>query len=103
MGNDSSQSNDEQILDEVDRLIWALLDEEISQSDFELLEGLLREKEEVRVRYIEFVGLHTNLYDQFRKKPNVKPGSKSPVLGSLSDITEGLAGSDSRPWPPISE
>jgi anti-sigma factor RsiW len=48
-------------LTEVQDLIWALLDQQISESDFKQLEAMLEEDEEARRLYVQCVQIHVDL------------------------------------------
>ena len=47
---------------EAQDLIWALLDEQISDFDFKRLEAMLRDDEEVRRLYLQCVQMHVDLH-----------------------------------------
>ena len=49
------------VLDRVQELTWALLDEQITDDEMMLLETLLLADEAARRRYLECVQLHTDL------------------------------------------
>lgn len=72
------------VLDRVQELTWALLDEGITDDEFSLLDTLLLSDDKARERYVECVQLHTDLLTHFA--PNQKTAdSKSTVL-SLLDL-----------------
>ena len=93
----------EGLLDEAEQLIWAMLDESITESDVKRLEGMMEAHQAVRSRYLDCVQLHTDLTDHFQEGDGLEPPKPqcSPVLGSL-DMNLPL-GTDSRPWPPVAE
>ncbi|MCG8449002.1 MAG: hypothetical protein MI725_05420 [Pirellulales bacterium] len=95
------QTND-QVLNEAEQLIWALLDDTIQESDARRLEELLQDNLQVRTRYLDCIQLHSNLVQHFAQHSDTGSGDtpQSPVLGSLGDIP---LGSDSTPWPPVAE
>ncbi len=53
-------------LTEVQELTWALLDQQISESDFKQLEKVLREDEEARRLYVQCVQIHVDLQQWFK-------------------------------------
>lgn len=74
----------EPLLEAAEKLIWALLDDQISAAECSQLERLILDHEQVRRRYLECTQLHIDLrsvYGQGAKDPLDPP--KSPVLGSL--------------------
>jgi len=79
-----SQDNDP-LLDEAEKLIWALLDERLEDADTERLEKLIQENEQVRGRYLEISHLHSSLYEHYSKA--AQPVQKSPVLTFLGDFS----------------
>jgi hypothetical protein len=56
-------------LTEAQDLIWALLDDQISTSDFKHLEAMLQEDEEARRLYVQCVQLHVDLQQWFASNP----------------------------------
>jgi len=92
-----AQDSCNQLLDEVEQLIWSLLDDRISDSDAERLEALIKSDQQVRQRYLECVQMHTDLFSQFGNVPAANPEEptaaekpRSPVLGSLGDLTRKI-------------
>ena|GEM_PF-2791742 len=74
----------EPLLEIAERLIWALLDEQISAAECSQLERLILDHEQVRRRYSECIQLHLDLHSIYRRQP--KPASSTPtppVLGQL--------------------
>ena len=90
----------EGLLQEAERLIWAMLDEQLTDADLVQLETLLKEHDQVRQRYLDCVQIHGDLHQHFAGTPDVQtpPQSKSPILGSLGDLRP-----DSGTLPPVSE
>ncbi len=84
------------LLDEVEQLIWSLLDDRITDADAERLEALIKSDQQVQQRYLECVQLHTDLFSQLGSIPETNPEElsakkpRSPVLGSLGDLTPGI-------------
>lgn len=94
------QSNDA-LLDEAEALIWALFDNEIKPADIKRLEGLLKENEQVRQRYVSCVQMHADLHQHFGDipaPPTTDSLPSSPVLGSLGNLQPG-----SGIFPPVVE
>ena len=60
-------------------LIWAFLDEQISDSDFERLEALLQEDAHVRQMYLQCVEMHVGLQCSFRGNNEMAPRHFSGV------------------------
>jgi len=94
-GDFSAKSADDRVIsDRVQELTWALLDEQINDDEFILLDNLLLSDEKARESYIGCVQLHTELMSHFavpRGKTDSKIGGESPVLGFLNaDSTLGL-------------
>ncbi len=50
---------------DIQDLIWALLDETISDSDFKQLEAVLRSDEKARQLYVQCVQIHVDLQQWF--------------------------------------
>jgi len=81
---DNSLGNDPEmtVLERVQELTWALLDEDISDDEMSLLDTLLLTGDDARERYIECVQLHTDLMGHY-SEPKM-PSEKSPVLSFLN-------------------
>jgi hypothetical protein len=78
---------DTPVLERVQELTWALLDEEITDDEFSLLDTLLLSDDEARKCYIECIQLHTDLmahYAQPADQAAASSAGKSPVLGFLN-------------------
>lgn len=100
-GKDSLEQSGENLLAQAEVLIWSLLDDDIEPTDVKRLEVMMKEHEQVRLRYVDCVQLHTDLHQHFGepKAPLTKAEPpQSPVLGSLGDLRPGT---DS--WPPVAE
>ncbi len=76
---------DDQLLDEAEKLIWALLDERLEDADTKRLEELLQENERVRSRYLQISQMHANLYEHYGQ--GTQSTEKSPVLAFLGDFS----------------
>jgi hypothetical protein len=53
---------------DVMHLIWAMLDEQISEDDFQRLDQLLRDDEDARRVYLQCVQMHLDLTQYFASK-----------------------------------
>jgi hypothetical protein len=74
---------DDQLLDDAEKLIWALLDEQIKAGDAERLESLIKENEQVRDRYLKCSQVHADLYSHYQMGTPAEGKVQSPVLGTL--------------------
>jgi hypothetical protein len=82
------------VLERVQELTWALLDEQISDDEMSLLDNLLLSDDAARNRYVECVQLHVDLLAHYASPApaaSAKPISKSPVLGFLNSGTPPLS------------
>jgi hypothetical protein len=84
-----SRGNDPEltVLERVQELTWALLDEDISDDEMSLLDTLLLTGDKARDRYIECIQLHTDLMAHYAEPKTAvggAAGSKSPVLSFLN-------------------
>jgi hypothetical protein len=79
--------DDHVISDRVQELTWALLDEQINDDEFHLLDNLLLSDEKARGAYVGCVQLHADLMNHFAV-PTGAAGAKvatiSPLLGFLN-------------------
>ncbi len=87
-GENPAKNPDEHIVSErVQELSWALLDEQINDDEFLLLDNLLLSDEKARDSYIGCVQLHADLMSYFAV-PSAdvarKPASNSQILGFLN-------------------
>lgn len=57
--------------EEVEDLVWSLLDDHISADEFQRLEGLLGADEDARRLYLECVQLHVDLREWFNPRTDV--------------------------------
>jgi hypothetical protein len=90
-------------LADFEQLVWALLDEQITEEEFKRLEKLIESDERARTTYLECVQLHVDLADYYsstndsdtcsssgnQKTSSQKP-PKSPVLGFLNQTSSML-------------
>jgi hypothetical protein len=81
-GNDPEST----VLERVQELTWAMLDDGISDDEMSLLDTLLLTGENARNRYIECVQLHTDLMAHYAapSKKGAAGAAKSGVLSFLS-------------------
>ena len=78
------------ITDRVQELTWALVDEQITADEVELLDNLLLSDDGARDAYIGCIQLHTDLLYHYGNVPaplNATEAGKSPVLGFLHDAS----------------
>jgi hypothetical protein len=83
-GTDKSICNEsEEIMDipsedapmsDAQELIWALLDDQISDPDFVRLEAMLASDEEVRRLYVQCTQIHVDLQQWFGSEETARPG-----------------------------
>jgi hypothetical protein len=87
-GDFSAKNADDHVISErVQELTWALLDEQINDDEFHLLDNLLLSDEKARGSYIGCVQLHADLMSHFAAMPTEtgsKVGSGSQILGFLN-------------------
>ena len=73
---------------EVEKLTWAMLDDDLSETGQRQLEQLLCDSDAARKDYIGCIQLHVDLQDYFaeEKPANTPPSTppRSPVLGFLN-------------------
>jgi anti-sigma factor RsiW len=89
--NATSDRPDERLAD-FEQLVWAMLDEQISDDDRNRLQQLIESDELARATYIECVQMHVDLQNHFAADAKEDRGSnespataaKSPVLGFLN-------------------
>jgi hypothetical protein len=90
----ANNADDRLISDRVQELTWAVLDEQINDDEFVLLENLLLSDENARGSYIGCVQLHADLMAHFAgsaANTDSKAGGGSQILGFLnSDAPLGL-------------
>jgi len=53
--------------DHIQRMVWALVDGQLTQKEIEAFEALLCEDEQARRTYVECMQLHADLHAFFRK------------------------------------
>jgi hypothetical protein len=86
--SEQDHSDDAAVLDQVQELTWALLDDNASEGEVSRLEGLLASSDSARQDYLRCVELHVGLHEHFAgaaasgEKP--QSAAKSPILGFLN-------------------
>ena len=95
---DDFRSTDE-LLEEAEGLIWALLDEQLDDASARRLGAMMEQSDAVRSRYIDCVQLHVDLSEHFGRPAPTEPGSATapsrPVV--LPNLLPGLPGSHPMP------
>lgn len=93
-GENSAERPDSSVVCErVRELTWALLDEQINDDEFDLLENLLLSDANARDSYLRCIDMHSGLMTEFAS-PTLETGGKSPVLGFLNtELPLGLQAS----------
>lgn len=87
---DATGDAENERLADFEQLVWALLDDQISDDDRSRLEQLIASDEQARETYVQCVQMHVDLQDHFAgtTKPAIPPNeskpAKSPVLGFLN-------------------
>jgi hypothetical protein len=78
----------ELLLNEVQELTWALLDDNIGSEEFARLEQVLSDEDAARQAYLDCVQLHVDLHEHFAEEPatSVAGAGRSPLLGFLDDV-----------------
>jgi hypothetical protein len=84
---ESASGGDSTVVDRVQELTWALVDEGITDDEMRLLDNLLLSDDEARSTYVGCVQLHVDLLSHFGDPAKVPVAGKSPVLGFLGDAT----------------
>ena len=87
-GDFSAENADDRLIsDRVQELTWAMLDEQISDDEFQLLETLLLSDDKARDSYVGCMQLHTELMAHFAG-PTADAGAESrggsQILGFLN-------------------
>ena len=85
----------EDALDEVEALIWGLLDERLDDAQISQLSNLLETNADLRARYIQRVQLHVDLMEHFAAQGVEKSGDV-PIFPNLFPGV-ALPGGDSVP------
>ncbi|MCC7474878.1 MAG: hypothetical protein IT425_05745 [Pirellulales bacterium] len=83
-------------LDSTQELVWALLDDHISDADFAELEERLLADKDARETYIQCVQLHAELLDHF------KGGAAKPVAEQVLGFLGSATPTTSTPSNPVS-
>ena len=80
-------ADDPVVLERVQELTWALVDEQITDDEMALLDNLLLSDDQARKHYVDCMHLHSDLmlfYSTTSADAKSKGTSKSPVLGFLN-------------------
>ena len=94
--NPNELSPAEQMLDEAENLIWALLDDHLEDADSARLTQLMETQPAVRARYVECVQLHVDLSMHYSDRAaGAGPAGGTPVLPNL--LPDGMPGVESLP------
>lgn len=83
----AARADDHIISERVQELTWALLDEQINDDEFMLLDNLLLSDEKARDSYLGCVQLHADLMAHFAVPTDTtgsKAGNGSQILGFLN-------------------
>jgi hypothetical protein len=97
-GDESDKNADEGVIsDRIQELTWALLDEQINDDEFNLLDTLLLSDEKARETYLGCTQLHADLMAHFAgptEATRSQTPTALPVLGFLTgDSSLGLQSS----------
>ena len=82
-------AQDETVLDRVQELTWAMVDEQIDADEIRLLENLLLSDDMARDTYMHCIQLHADLVSHFAK-PEAEAAAKAPILSFLGDGAPGV-------------
>lgn len=81
--DNTAVSAPEQLLEEVELLVWQLLDDELDDQQFQRLESLLLDRPEARATYVNCMQMHADLQfmfnDKLRNSPLPPPSSRLPA------------------------
>ena len=84
---DSAEGRVEMLAEQVEEMIWMLLDGNLADSDMKRLEQMILEQEPVRRRYLECVQVHADLHDLFGADSRKETSSEQvSILGQLGSI-----------------
>jgi hypothetical protein len=87
--NPADKAGDTTIVDRVQELTWALLDEQLGDDEFRLLENLLLSDDGARATYTRCMQMHVDLMGHFAAPvpAGASAAGQSPVLGFLHEGT----------------
>ncbi len=95
-----SGPNDDTIIERVQELAWALLDDFATDDDLALLDALLLSDDKARAAYIDCVQLHADLYCHFAdSRRATEAGGLGNTPGILALIDSPNVGVDQPPSP----
>ena len=92
--SDATEAVPNERLADFEQLVWALLDEQITDEEFRRLEQLIVSDDQARATYLQCVQMHVDLSDYYAKNQSAQSDSqddesqasgpqRSPVLGFL--------------------
>jgi hypothetical protein len=87
---------DQTVIQRVQELTWAMIDEQITDDEFRLLENLLLSDDQARDTYVQCIQLHTGLMTQYAAPTldaTASGANRTPVLGFLQGAPFGLPSS----------
>ena len=80
------------LVEEIEQLVWKLLDDQISISGLQRLEKVIREDPVARATYLDCVRMHVDLTEMFAQSAEAEgcPPTKSPspILTLLGEIPD---------------
>jgi hypothetical protein len=76
--------NDAVVQERVQELTWSMLDEQLADDEFRLLDNLLLSDDKARRTYLGCVQLHTDLIHHFRQPAATGAAGISPLLISVN-------------------
>ena len=102
-----SETGSDGLVEEIEQLVWDLLDDQINISGLQRLEQVIREDPVARATYLDCVRMHVDLTEIFSQSadadaanlPNRK--APSPILTLLGEIPEEFGAAPPLPGTPI--
>ena len=104
--DDGSQLPDsEALVDQIEQLVWSLLDDQISISQLQRLETVIRDDPVARATYLDCVRMHVDLTEHFAKsaKPRdteIEAPARTPNLGFLGELPDQFGAAPPLPGTP---
>lgn len=89
---------DSSVVDVVQQLTWAVLDDQITDDEIDLLDSLLLSDDEARQNYVGCVQLHVGLLEHFAT--DSAEGDRSGASSVLSFLNEGMLPFGAQPSKP---
>jgi len=93
----SARPDDLPVLDRVQELAWAYIDDQLSSDELRLLENLLLSDDAARDVYLGCVQLHVDLIHHFAEPATVTPCTPPAVLNFLNEGGAPFSGSAPTP------